>query len=127
MADVSRRILVIDDEAKFTALVKTLLEQLGRYEVRVEQRGRSGLETAKRFRPDLILLDVLMPDMDGGEVAAQLKADPELKRIPVVFITAAVRPEEASAGGGQIAGYPFIAKPLNLTQLKECVAKALER
>lgn len=105
------RILVIDDERNFTRLLKLNLEKTGAYEVREENRGAQGLAAAREFRPDLILLDIMMPDMSGDEVAEQIREHKELKEIPIVFLTAIASKAEVSAQGGLIGGEEFLAKP----------------
>jgi CheY-like chemotaxis protein len=112
-----RKILIIDDEEKFTKYVKLNLESTGNYEVMVAGNGLSGLEAAGKFKPDLILLDVMMPDMDGTEVFEHLKDDEICKNIPVVFLTAIVTKREVVAKGSNIGGHPFIAKPVTLGNL----------
>src|SRR5918996_1630889 len=102
-----KRILVVDDEAGITRLLKLNLERTGKYEVREENFGARALEAAQAFRPDLVLLDVMMPDMDGGDVAASLKADPALRKTPVVFLTAAIKKEELGAPDGKIGGRTY--------------------
>lgn len=109
-----KRILVVDDEKSITRLLKMNLELTGRFVVHEENSGTAALEAAKQFKPDLILLDVMMPDMPGGDVAATLKQDPELRKTPVVFLTAAVKKEELGAPDGKIGGRTYIAKPLNV-------------
>src|SRR5258706_15639749 len=84
-----KKILVVDDEVTITRLLKLNLEKTGAYVVREENRGAKAYAAAREFKPDLILLDVMMPDLDGGEVAAQLQADPLMKGIPIIFLTAA--------------------------------------
>jgi CheY-like chemotaxis protein len=83
------------------------------------------LEEARRFQPDLVLLDVMMPGLDGGAVAAQLQEDPVLKKVPIVFLTAAAKKEEVASRGGLIGGQPFLAKPLDLAALYHCLRKHL--
>ena len=112
-----KKILVVDDEEKFTKYLKLNLELTGKYEVRVENKGSHGLEAAKAFKPDLILLDVMMPDMDGSEVASLLREEDSCKNIPVVFLTAIVTEQEIEEKGSDIGGHPFIAKPINLKNL----------
>jgi CheY-like chemotaxis protein len=109
----AKRILVVDDEASITRLLKLNLERGGRYLVREENCGTKVLAAACEFQPDLVLLDVMMPDMDGGDVAAALRAEPKLKSTKIVFLTAAVKKEELDAHGCVIGGYPYIAKPLD--------------
>lgn len=116
-----KRILLVDDEPSFTRILKLCLEKTGFYEVREENKGRMAIAVARQFKPHLILLDVVMPDIDGGEVASAIVADNELKDIPIVFLTAAVAKDEE----GVISGYPFIAKPLNTEEVIERIEKSL--
>lgn len=118
-----KRILLIDDEASFTRMLKLNLEKTGGYEVREENRGTRGLAAAREFQPDLILLDVIMPDVDGGDVAAQIKTDQNLKNTPIVFLTAVVTKKEE----GMVGGHPFIAKPVDAEEVVECIEKQLVR
>ena len=92
-----KKILVVDDEASITRLLKLNLEKTGAYSVRTENEGIKTVEAAREFKPDLILLDVMMPDIDGGDVAAKLQADGLLNDVPLVFLTAAVKKEELDA------------------------------
>src|SRR6266566_8135261 len=96
--DRKRRILIVDNDRDTTHLVKILLERTGRYSVLEENDATNAHQSAQNFRPDLILLDVVMPETDGGEVAAQIQADPELQRTPVIFLTALVTETETRAG-----------------------------
>jgi CheY-like chemotaxis protein len=120
-----KRILVVDDEASITRLLKLNLEQTGDYEVATENFSRAALATAERFQPDLMLLDVMMPEMDGGNLAAALQASPKLKGVPVVFLTAAVTREEVTARHGMVGGQPFLAKPVNLKEVLACLQQQL--
>lgn len=120
-----KRILVVDDQVDITRLLKLNLEQTNDYEVRTENDARLALTAAEAFHPDLILLDVVMPGMDGGELASRLEASPELKGVPIVFLTAAVKKDEVSARGGRIGGLPFLAKPVNTAEVVKCLKKYL--
>jgi len=111
-----RRILIVDNDRESTHLVKILLEKTGRYLVLEENDATKGHQSARNFRPDLILLDIVMPETDGGEIAAQIQADPELQRTPVIFLTALVTKAEAKAGL-HIQGHAFIAKPISIPDL----------
>ena len=124
---MKKRILAVDDEPAITWLIKLNLEQTGRYEVRTENLGRKAIEAAREFRPDLILLDVMMPDMLGSEIAEQLQADPELRAIKFVFLTAVVTKEEALKSVGQIGGHTFIAKPISADDLCRVVEEHLRQ
>ena len=77
-------------------------------------------ETARSFKPDLILLDVVMPKIDGGELAAKIQADHELHNTPIIFLTALVTTAEAKTGL-HIQGHPFVAKPINIPELIEAI------
>jgi len=116
-----KRILLVDDEPTITRTLKLYLEGTGSYEVRAENRGSTAVQAAREFKPDLILLDVAMPDMDGGEVAAQVRADDALKGTPIVFLTALVKKQEVVVSGGDIGGYPYIAKPLEPEKVIEVI------
>jgi CheY-like chemotaxis protein len=92
---VKKRILILDDEIDFTFIMKRLLELTGRYEVRTTVMPATFLEVVRGFKPDLILLDCMMPTYDGGEIAAQLQADPQLRHIPFMFLTATIDDPES--------------------------------
>lgn len=117
------KILIIDDEENFTRLVKLNLEKTGKYEVKIENKGSLGLIAAKEFKPDLILLDVMMPGVDGGDVCNQLKDEKATKNIPIVFLTAVVNEKEIKENNGIIGGHPFIAKPVDTGELIDVIEK----
>ena len=123
-AEERRRILIVDNDRDSTHLVKTLLERTGRHLVLEENDATKAHQSARNFRPELILLDIVMPETDGGEVAAQLQADPELQRTPIIFLTALVTKAEAKAGL-RLQGHPFLAKPINLSELISGIAENL--
>ena len=120
-----KKILIIDDEEDFTKLVKMNLEATGKYEVKVENKGAIGFDAAKQFRPDLILLDILMPDMEGSEVASQLSDDKDTGSIPIVFLTAIVKQNEIKGNNGFIGGRHFVAKPVNADKLIAIIERAI--
>jgi putative two-component system response regulator len=106
-------------------MLKRNLEATGRYDVRTENSGEAGVAAAREFQPDLILLDVMMPGNDGGEVAAKIKEDKRLVNIPVVFLSAIVKKEETQPTGGNIGGLTFLAKPVKLDDLITCIENHL--
>src|SRR4051812_18766106 len=116
-----KRILIVDDEATFTRMVKLNLEATGEFEVREEHRATAALTTAREFKPDLILLDVIMPSMDGGDLANLIKNDRMLKGTPIVFLTATVSKREAGDGGLNSGGSLFLAKPVSVDHLIKCI------
>ena len=96
------RILIIDDNRDFTYSAKVALERTGRYSVWEENEPARAHQTAQSVKPDLILLDIAMPETDGGEVAARIESDLTLDRTPVVFLTALVtKAEEDQACGSK--------------------------
>ncbi len=120
-----KKILVVDDEASLTRMLRRNLEATGKYEVKEENSGVQAYSSAKQFQPDMILLDVMMPDMDGGAVAAQIQDDENLKHIPIVFLTAIVQKEEAEDTGSNIGSRTFLAKPVKLDDLITCIENKL--
>jgi len=119
------RILLIDDEPSFTRLLRLNLEETGRYEVKEENKPLRAVATVEWFNPDLILLDIVMPEMDGADLAADLLKRPMLKNIPIVFLTAVVTKQETNQGDGFIGGNFFIAKPVTVREVTDCIEKLL--
>ena len=118
-----KRILLVDDEKSFTNLLKLNLEETGNYDVRVENWPEDALNAAKEFRPDIILLDIIMPRMPGGNVAALIKENPQLRDTPIVFLTAAVRKHQVEENDGIICDFPCIAKPATVEMVIEAIEK----
>lgn len=118
-----KRILLVDDEKSFTSLLKLNLEETGQYDVRVENWAEDAIKAVKEFKPHLVFLDIIMPRMAGGDVAAILDNDPELSKIPIVFLTAAVRKHQVEENDGIICDHPCLAKP---STVEEIIA-AIER
>src|SRR6266487_2693498 len=121
-----RRILIVDDDPDSTHLVKILLEKTGNYVVLEENDADQAHQSARNFRPDAILMDIMMPKTDGGEVAAQIEADPELRSTPIIFLTALVTEPETKAGL-RIEGHRSLAKPINIPQLIDQIEESLSR
>lgn len=119
------KILVVDDDPKLSRLVKLFLEKTNRYEVREENRSSQALATAREFRPEAILLDVDMPGKDGGQLQLEISADPFLRKLPVMFFTSLISPEEAGRHEVYRGGMPFLAKPVNPMALVESVERLL--
>lgn len=112
-----KRVLLVDDEKSLTSLLKLNLEETGNYEVRVENWPEDALKAAREFKPDIVLLDIIMPRMPGGNVAAAIDADPELKGTPIVFLTAAVRKQYVEDHEGIICDHPCLAKPATVDEV----------
>lgn len=119
------RLLIVDDEEGFTKILQLNLEATGDYEVRTENDASRALEAAKEFRPDLIVLDIIMPGTDGGEIAARMREDPELRDIPFVFLTAIISKRELHGETNVIRGSTFIAKPVRHDTLIQVIQEHL--
>jgi len=117
------RVLVVDDEDSITDLVATALRYVG-FEVAVASNGRQALERATSFRPELVVLDVMLPDLDGFEVVRRLRSDGV--RVPVVFLTARDATEDKVAGL-TIGGDDYVTKPFSLEELVARVRAVLRR
>src|SRR5436190_9984721 len=118
-----KKILLVDDEKSFTSLLKLNLEDTGDYEVHVENWAEDALSAAQKFKPDMVLLDIIMPRMPGGDVAAQIDADPDLKGTPIVFLTAAVRKHQVEENEGIICERPCLAKPATVEEVIDAIEK----
>ena len=121
---MGKRILIVDDEEDFSAMVAVALRQMGSHETCEENDATRVVQTAREFGPDIIFMDVMMPHMDGGEVAGRLRENPATSDIPVVFVTALVGGEEAPIGGMQSGGHRFLPKPICFTELMQCIEDA---
>ena len=122
-----KRILIIDDEASFTRMVRLNLEKSGGFEVREENKATNAVASAREFKPDLILLDVIMPAMDGGDIAAQVRTDRHLKGTPIIFLTATVSAREAGSAGLNSGGDLFLGKPVSVENLIHCINENLRK
>ncbi|MBO0694483.1 MAG: response regulator [Verrucomicrobia bacterium] len=109
--DSARRILIIDNDKNTTHSVKVLLEKTGSYLVFEENDSTKAYHTARNFRPHLIFLDVAMPDLDKGQIAAQIQTDSDLQNTPIIFFSAEAKSVL------QIEGYRVLAKPVNISEV----------
>ena len=122
---MNRRVLIVDDEIDLAELLAYNLQAAG-YDTRVAHDGRSGIEAARAFQPHAIVLDVMMPELSGLEVAARLRADPSTRTTPILMLTA--RAEEADEVRGLSAGADdFVAKPFSMKVLEARVEALLRR
>lgn len=119
----TRRILIVDDDVSAASLLKLLLERTGGFEVRTENRGSLALSAALDFQPELVLMDVVMPGIDGGDVAFQMRANKQLRHVPIVFLTSLVTDEEAAAQS--TIDFPMMAKPVNAQELIRLMERLL--
>ena len=106
------KIIMIDDEKDICELTKLILEKTGKFEVMFSTEARKGIELAKTILPDLILIDIVLPDMNGAEIMEHLSNDPATKHIPKAFLTALVQDGDAQNSSGLIGEYCFIPKTI---------------
>ena len=121
----ARRVLVVDDERSIRMLCRVNLAASG-MKVYEASDGRQGLELARRERPDLVLLDVMMPELDGWSVARELAADDETRDIPIVFLTARADPADRRLGE-QLGGVGYVIKPFDPVTIGDFVEEVLVR
>jgi two-component system response regulator VicR len=124
MATETKRVVCVEDEPEMIDLVRLILGRKGFYVIGANG-GIEGLETVRREKPDLILLDLMMPDMDGWEVYQQIKADPQLRNIPVIVVTAKAQSIDKVLGLHIAKVDDYITKPFGPQELLESVEKIL--
>jgi DNA-binding response OmpR family regulator len=124
MEPQAKRVVCIEDEPEMIDLVRLILGRKG-FEVIGANGGVEGLDAVRREKPDLVLLDLMMPDMDGWEVYQQIKADPMLREIPVVVVTAKAQSIDKVLGLHIAKVDDYITKPFGPQELLESVAKIL--
>ena len=119
---MKKRILLVDDEPDIQTIVSARLAGLG-YEVLTAKDGQEGLDLVREKMPDLVVLDVILPGMYGDEVAKILKKDEELKRIPIILISAEIETLEERARKSGVEGY--LSKPFDTKELLNMIEKLL--
>jgi len=124
MAEEKKVVVCIEDEPEMIDLVKLILGRKG-FDLVGAVGGREGLETVRKLRPDLVLLDLMMPDMDGWEVYQQMKADDELKDVPVIVVTAKAQSIDKVLGLHIAKVDDYVTKPFGPQELLQSVNKVL--
>lgn len=119
------RVLVIDDESAFTRMVQLGMESTGSYTVQTLNESPRARTVAREFKPDVILLDVVMPEADGGDVATMLRDCPATKLTPIIFVSAMVSRKESNQGLYQSGGENFLAKPVDVETLSHAITQVL--
>ncbi len=118
------KVLVVDDNPDIIYSVKASLEDIDKkYEVEIANSGEKCLKKLKEYRPDIILLDIMMPDMDGWAVAASVKSNDETKDIPIIFLTA--KTDDLSKGMGSLTAADYVEKPFDQEDLDRRIKKAI--
>lgn len=121
-----RKILIVDDEQRFARMIKMVLDATGQYEVQIEASGKKAMEASRAFQPDLVFMDISMPDMDGVEVATQIRESPAFKAIPIIFLTGTVLKAETGPGS-KSGGFPIMAKPVSADEIIKAIEKNLKK
>ena len=118
-----KKILIIDDEEDFCNLVKKNIEQTGEFEVYIATNGNDGIRLVREIKPDLVLLDIVMPEVDGGDVVSMIRDDKSIQDTPIVFLTAILREGEASSQASFTIGYSLLSKTVTVGELIACIKK----
>ena len=124
MEEVKKKVLLIDDDHAVLAFLTAKLSK--RYDVVSTVDPRKSIALARQQLPDVILCDIDMPDMSGGDVAAALATDSMTARIPLVYLTALVSPEETREMNGQVGGRPGISKKATVAELVACIDQVMQ-
>jgi two-component system, OmpR family, response regulator VicR len=126
MATTPARVVCIEDEPEMIDLVRLILSRKG-FEVIGANDGQQGLELVEKLRPDLVLLDLMMPDMDGWEVYQRMKANTAIHRIPVIIVTAKAQSIDRMLGLHIAKVDDYITKPFGPTELLNSIERVLAR
>ena len=121
---MASRVLVVDDEDIVCSMLNDLLTENG-YEVLIAKSGQECLQIAETEKPDLILLDINMPDVSGCGISAVLDANEALRAIPIIFLTGYIDQEETEKLDNKLAGHTLISKPFDTQELLAVIKKAL--
>ena len=119
-----KKVLVVDDDPEISSLVEYTLESLG-HTVKVCDNGREVLDTLRSFKPDMMVLDVMLPGIDGYSLASQISEDPDLNKMPIVVLSALEPSRTMFQRFSQVAA--FLTKPFNTDDLMEAVKNALAK
>lgn len=118
-----KRILIVDDEQDFTWSLRLLLESSPQYVVREVNDSRKAIEVMREFDPHLILMDIMMPEIDGSELVAMMRSHSALKDIPVIYLTALVTKQEAFEPSFGVGQRRYLPKPVKWEELVECIER----
>ena len=119
------KILVVDDEPTIVRLMEFILARQG-HQMLAAVNGEEALEKIRAHKPDLVLLDIMMPRIDGYEVAQQLRADPETASLPIIMLSAKAQTEDIRRGG-EVGVSAYVTKPFSPEHLVQVVTEHLQR
>lgn len=125
--NTTKKVLIIDNEPDLTNVLKIALEGFGSFLVQTENNPLLAVTAAKQFGPDLIVLDIKMPELDGADVAIQLKDEAGLSETPIIFLTGAVSAPEIVRHGRMVGGLRFLPKTMRLDAMVACLNDILRR
>lgn len=120
------KVLVVEDEANFSQLLKYYLEHVGDFEVWVEGSGDAVVQSARKFQPDIALIDLVLPDVNGRAVARELHAEPGFGNLPVLFFSGNQPEDQVEFNSEPRNGMAFLTKPLSPRKLMNCIYRLLE-
>ena len=124
--DTQIRILSIEDDPEMRGLLQLILERKGHHVIGVK-RGELGMELLKSLKPDVLLLDLMLPDIDGWEIYREMKADVELSTVPVIVISARDQTQDAAAGYYVVGDDRYLEKPFEIDDLLKTVYEVLDK
>jgi DNA-binding response OmpR family regulator len=119
---MKKRILVVDDEPAIGNAFRCALRD---FEVRVESDPKAAIDAAKKFRPDVLILDLIMPDIPGNLLAKRIMREPEFEKLPIIFISAAVHHRDQNEEPVWIGPFPAFGKPFSVDALRQCIARQI--
>ncbi len=122
---MKKRIMVVDDEPAISQVIKSLLEKIGDFEVREENNPLAALRSIAIYKPELVLMDIMMDKKSGPDIVQEMKDSPLLCSTPVVFLTGVVDQQDVENNSGVIGGHPFLSKPIEVQQLIQTVRQLL--
>lgn len=120
-----KKVLIIDDEEDFCYFLKKNLEGRGEYKVTFCTSGRQAFNVILKELPDIVLIDILLPDLSGSEIAEKMRGDARTSKIPFIFLTAVIVEDDIKVRGDVIGGNFFIAKPVKIERIVEVITEAL--
>jgi two-component system response regulator VicR len=124
MAENKKKVVCVEDEPEIIDLIRLILGRKG-FDLSGATGGQEGLDLIRKVKPDLVLLDLMMPDMDGWEVYQQMKADPDLKNIPVIVVTAKAQSIDKILGLHIAKVDDYVTKPFGPQELLQSVERVL--
>jgi DNA-binding response OmpR family regulator len=120
------RILSIEDDPEMSGLIQLIFERKG-HRVIGARRGELGLELIKSLKPDVLLLDLMLPDIDGWDLYRQMKTDKELAKVPIIIVSARSEEQDAASGFRVVDHDRYIQKPFEVKELIDTVTYMLEK